>query len=402
MSKMQYFLVWLVVIFSIAAIYLTTPFEHFFARSADEGYYFMYAHEVAKKGMGQFPLSARWYAQDKFAYLYPSPMRIAHTLLTSLWLKLFGYTFVSLARFSLFCFVLFLILSFYFCKKYFDKDKAYLYLLLLSCSPLAMAMAARALSDSNGNLFSCLVIWLFFIFLLKPSKLKYFLFFLFFYFTVLIRESYFTFLVFFVPFFLIHKYYYKNKISNLYLYGTVVLLPLLVFITYLLFFGGWQNMLPLLKVRFAHHFIDKPSQYGYSFCTGPWYKYIIDFILIEPITMLLFIGYLFHLIISRDFEWKKTFFFSYFILDFIMLNNIKYGKIVRLGMNLDIVINLFAVFMLYEIFKQNKHNTDWIFRSALFIAIANICIFWNLFFTFKIYDPISYSLLVAEKIIPQF
>lgn len=364
----------------------------------------MYADSIARGGFRQFPLLVKDYAQNTTAHLYPSPMRIMHILLTSGWIRIFGATFVSLARFSLFCFILFLIISFFFCRKYFDKDKAYFYLLLLSCSPLNMAMAKRALSDSSGNLFCCLAIWLFFIFLQKPGRVKYFLFLSALYSTVLIRESYLTLLAFFVIFFLAHKYFYKNKISNLYLFGMVVGLPAAVFITYLLFFGGLQNTAAFLGVRFAHHFIDRPSIYGYSFCSGPWYKYIVDFLLLEPVTMLLFIGYFFYLVVTRDIEWKKMFFSVYFLLSMVVLSNIKYGKIVRFGINLEVVINLFAVLMLYELFKRKDgtYNTDWIFRLALFISFLNLFNFLNMFYIHNIYDPVSYSLLSAEKFIPQF
>jgi len=267
-----------------------------------------------------------------------------------------------------------------------------------------MGMAKRALSDSSGNLFICLSVWSFFIFLRNQNVVKYIIFLVVFYLAILVREPSFLLISFFVVFFITHKYLYKNKISNAYLLGIMVIPIAATFLTYVIFFGGLGNTLALLKVRFAHHFLDGPSSYGASFCTGPWYKFIIDFLLISPITTLLFIGYFFSFLVKRKFEWQITYFWSFFLVSYVVLNSIRYGKIVRFVAFLDMAVCLFAVFMLYDLFRQDdrRRQTYTVFIAVFFIFLINYLNFLQLFCFNNIYDPVSTLLLMAKRIIPPF
>ncbi|MBU2541110.1 MAG: glycosyltransferase family 39 protein [Candidatus Omnitrophica bacterium] len=405
MNRLFYVIIWILVLFSITNIYFTIPKESDFYTSADEGRYFKYASAVATGGLGEFRKLAKQYVQDKNEHLFPSPLRAGHILATSLWFRLFGISFVSLARFSWFCFILFLLVSFYFCKKYFDRDLAHFYVLLLSSSPLLMAMARRALSDSNANLFCCIAVWLFFVFLKQQNKINYCLFLLFFCFAISIKLPSLLLLPFFILSFLLYKYVYKNKISNLCLVGTIFIPVLLLPVFYLVLFGNFQDFLLLVKAWSGHYLTGTvPSSYAILFNDGPWYTHIIHYLLLSPITTLLFIGYFCYTLLSRKFVWRTTYFFNYFLVYFIIVSNLKYARVARHILNLEMVVYLFSVVMLYELFRQKTklYQLYLVFASSVLIFFLNYFNFMDIFYYKKIYDPVSYWLLMAKNIIPKF
>lgn len=406
MAKIYRFIIILLILFSVLSVFVTIPSEDNFAKSADEGYYFIFANIINKNGLAGFPKLAKVYVNNEQARLFSPPSRVAYILATAAWLKLFPHTFVSLAQFSFFCFVLFLAVIFSFSRRHFGTDIAYFLTLLLSSSPLMMAMSRRVLSDMFGNLLWGLAVWLFLDFLEKKGRLKYFVFLVVCYLSILARESSVVLLIFFAAFFVIYKYIYGQKISSIYLLGIVVLPMILAGITYVFLFKGISNAFNIANAIFSTHTSTILSAqiniYAKLYCTGPWYRYIIDYLLLSPITTLLFIGYFFHIIFIRKFELKTTYFMSYFTIIFIICSNLRYSKIVRFVMNLDMVVTLFAIFFLYEVFKQKNKDLQvrLVFLAAVGIFFINYISFIDIFCVNGVYDPVTYQLLTVRKFIP--
>jgi len=390
------------ILFSVFTVFYTTPGEDSFAKQADEGYYFMYAKTIKDMGIGQFPILLKHYLSNKVVQLFPHPSRIGHILMTALWFEIFPNTFLSLARFSFFCFILFLIISFFFAKKYFGRDFAYLYTLLLSSNPLIMTSGRRALQDSNVNLFWALSIWFFLDFLIVKKRSKFIIFLLVYSISITVKESSLALLVFFVVAFLIYKYKYNREISNRYLLGIIFIPSFMVGATYIFLLKGFGNVIALLNFVLGAHFTKVVTNSYSLFCSGPWYKYIIDYLLISPLTTLLTIGYFFHQLFIRKFEWKITYFMLFLAIIFAIFSSMKYTKIVRFVMSLDIAISLFTVLAIYNLFnaKENKYKMYCIFIIVICIFFMNYRNFLYLFYQINIYDPVSYWLLGAMRMFP--
>lgn len=404
MSRIYRVIIICLVLFSVVSVFISIPPEDNFAKFADEGHYFNFASLISKNGVSEFPKVATAYIDKKEARLFPPPLRVGHILATALWFKIFPPSFVSLARFSFLCFVLFLMISFYFARKHFGADIAYIFTLLLSSSPLMMAMGRRALSDMHGNLFWGLTVWLFLDFLEKQDRLKYVIFILALYLSILVRESSAVLAVFIAVFFFIYKYNYKRSLSNFYLLGILVLPVILVGATYIILFDGISNAVSIVGVVLGTHadFSAQTSKYALLFCTGPWYRYIVDYLLLSPFTTLLFIGYFFHKLLSRKIEWGAAYFMTYFAIVFVILSNLKYSKVVRFVINLDMVIALFSAFSLYELLRQKngERQARLVFLAAAAIFFINYGSFINIFCVNGVYDPVSYWLLFIRKFIP--
>jgi hypothetical protein len=266
-----------------------------------------------------------------------------------------------------------------------------------------MAMGKRALADSSSNLFWALSIWTFMDFLATQKKSKFLLFLAVYSFSITVKESSAILMIFFIVFFLVYKYYFKNPISDTYLLK-IIFLPLVITgVFYIILLGGIPNFLFLIKSEFKMIFISvDSSEYAKLYCAGPWYKYLIDYLLLSPITTLLFLGYSGYLLVSRKWDWNKMYLFLYFVVIFGVFSTLKYGKIARFVMDIEMVIALFSILMLYELFRQRDINKQFklIFISALAIFLVNYLNFYYFFCQYNIYDPVTCWLLAAMRIIP--
>lgn len=390
------------IVFSIITVWLTIPAENRFAHQADEGYYFMYARAIKTMGISHFSVLLKHHFEDRVAQYFPHPARIGHVLLTSFWLRIFPETFTSLAILSFTCFVVFLILSFFYCRKYFGANIAWLYCVFLSAYPLSMASARRVLQDSVLNLFWAVSFWLFLDFIFEKKKSKFILYLFFFSVSLTIKEASVVMFPFFVVCFLIEKLVYKGTLRWSYLAGMFLWPFLSVAALYLCMLGGWRNVLDLCRFILGVHFPNSVVNAYSLYAIGPWYKYIIDYLLLSPYTLLLAIGYLFIMAVKRVKDRKIVYPAVFLATVYCIMSSMKYTKIIRFILSLDIVISLFALFALMHLFNENGKGKKMlaVFLIVAVIYVNNYINYSYLFVRLAIYDPLSMWLLGAQKIIP--
>jgi len=396
---------WVLIAFSILTVYMTTPRESGFAHNADEGYYFAYAMIVKEGGIGQFPALLQHHLSDKVAQLYPHPGRVGYVLFSAGWLSIFPDTFLSLARFSWLCFVMFLFASFWFSRKYFGERTACFYTVLLSVHPLLMTAGRRVLQDSVLNLFWALSVWLFLDFLIEKKRWQYFAFLAAFCVSLSIKEASGLLWIFFLAAFFV----FKNKkgaerpLSGRDLAGIFFIPVIVLGALYVALLGGWHNVWALVRYVAGVHFPGCAVTNAYSlFGMGPWYKFIIDDLMLSPWTVLLAVGYLFHILVKRDTAKPVLYLAIFLVVVYGAMSLMKYTKIIRFVMTMEMSVCLFAVLALEEIFSRVKNGKGPLlaFLAVCIIYVVNSMNFTHLFVSWNIYDPISYWLLQAQRIIP--
>lgn len=209
---------------------------------------------------------------------------------------------------------------------------------------------------------------------------------------------------FLVIMFLVSKYVYKNELPLSYLAGIILIPVVVVGLVYVLFFGGVHGAWNIVSAVFIIHgnVAATTSQYALSYSSGPWFRYLIDFIVLSPWTFLLFLGFVGHKLISRDCEWRTVYFAGYFVTMLFIFTGVLYFKDVRFLINLDMVIVLFSAMYLLELFRQSKteYQMRLVLISAVIIFFVNYVTFSEIFCVQDVYDPVSYDLLSAMKIIP--
>lgn len=397
MVKNPYFLVF-VLVACLAVVLISFSFAHIrFAAEADEGYYLKYASYISGKGLLGFKDLFKEYVRDQKNWLSPSPLRIGFIVLSSLWLKVFGQGLLGLAYLSLLCFCLFLFVSFYFTSKYFDRSTAVLFTVLLAFSPLNMAMARRALTESAFSLLCALSIWIFFANFKGRSRAKLFFFILIYSFSILIKETAVLLSLAFIAFLTLERLVFKKavRLSDLL---SVSLFPLLIVGTVYISLGGLTQTLESIKI-----ILNPPvnNPYASLFGSGPWYRYLIDYMLLSPWVLILSIGYIFYCLSLKERQEIDLYFLTIFIVTLLLFNI--FTKNVRYVILLDMVIRLFSLLMLKGLFaKRLSSQKALVLITGIVIVIAGFDYinFYNLFFQAGIYDPASLWLLKAKRLIP--
>jgi len=389
----------LILLISISVFFIIKSLANIiFANQADEGYYLYYAKSISDNGITHFPDLFKFYLGDKANWVYPSPLRIGFITISSLFAKIFGNSFISLSLLSLFSFVVFLIVNFHFIKKYFSEKIALLSVALLAFSPINMAMARRALMDSTANLFICLAVWLFLDSLKEDRLLKKILFVLAYSAAILIRENSALLSIFFLAYILIRSSIIRENKARIADILTTTFIPfIIVGIAYIVAAGGVSQVANTARIILNS---PKTNLYAINFGSGPWFRYLIDFMLLSPWVLILFIGFIFYYIMKDKGQEEVNYLLFFFLSSIIIFSF--FTKNIRYLIFLDMPLRLSAILMLNELTKRIFKDRFFValFIIVLLVSLSDYRSFDYLFVKNGIYDPVSCWLLQASRIIP--
>ena len=368
--------------------------------TSDEGCYFYFAKTVSEKGIAGFQDLMDWYKTDPEALRHPKPCRIGYIILSATWLKLFGASFENLGLLSFFCFLLFLLVTFHFCKKHFNEETALWTTTLLSSSPLLLGMSRRALMDSGLNLVESLCAWLLLSFLTSKKNRDYIILIITLILCFIMKE---TSIILFVVFLIITLFYLRCHITEITpskIVGIIAWTLLFSGLAYIFTLGIANTVYIIHSIVKVHLIKPYPNPYDVLFGNGPWHRYIIDHMLLSPVVTLLCIGYLFHVFATKKVDPPKIYFILYLLVSFLLFT--QFTKNIRYVIHLETPIYLISILMLQEIFATFGKNkmTHLMTYAIVFIFILNMQTFLSLFYNSNLFDPVSYHLLRLQYFIP--
>jgi 4-amino-4-deoxy-L-arabinose transferase-like glycosyltransferase len=382
--------------FNIAS---TFPGDAQYKWGADEGTYYRQAREIRTYGCPGYRLAAERFIEDEAAHIFPSPLRILPLALDALALSVVN-SIAALSVVSLICFVLLGLLSYYYVKDIWERNVAVIVVVLLAFSPLGGAMARRALVDSMTYLASgfSLLSFLAYVVRRNSGRLRVFSFSLFL--LQMTRESG----VLLYPFFfavLVYLHYRRHPEITLRAVFLCFAVPLgATLIAYEALFGA-GTLYRMMHVIYFDNLL-KPSWYVVNFSSGPWYRYLVDFMLLSPFSILLAYLYTGHCLYRREFDAQTGVlfaFFAYTILVFAFLQmNVRY--VIFLDLVIRIIEALGLLAFASAFIKDRRKRTIVIAAAVALLAIMDVGSFTNYFVSNNIYDPVSYQLLHVEKFIP--
>lgn len=388
----------LLLIICVSVLILPSIRDVEFAEKADEGYYLRYADEISTHGLTEFRNLFTQYIENKSHWFFPNPLRIGFFLVASAWINIFDKSFFALSYLSFLCYLLFIITNFHFCRKHFGEEKAIFLSLLIAFSPLNMGMSRRALADSAVTLFLALSMWLFLEMLREDKNFKKKgAFLLIFSFSILMKETCALLIAPFLIFIIAYDINTEGKIKSQNIIFTIF--PLVIaFLVYIILSGSLGKTIEVIKI-----ILQSPgsNEYALRYGAGPWFRYIIDFMLLSPCTLILSIGYIFCIAKNWDLiNWNKLFFLTILLVLFCILNF--FTKNLRYVMILDMPIRLFSIFMIYRLIPEKVNDN--LRRIALATIILLICVtdyftYKNIFVINSVYDPVSIWLLGYRNII---
>ncbi|MCP4123539.1 MAG: hypothetical protein GY751_17450 [Bacteroidetes bacterium] len=389
--------------FAIYTIYDHFPGEGNYYVRADEGKYWNQADHIKKHGLIQGFRSLK----DQYieAKKDPNQVSVTHPLRVS---RIISHaamlTFVqdisAGSYFSLISFAFILLLTYVFIRRYYHEQAALITCFLLCFSPLSAGLARRALFDVQYYLVLISTLFIFIALLKKPSWKRIIAFSVLMSISMMFKES----TILYVPFFygiLLTLFALKKIDLSFKQFIATGLLPLIIVVlTYTVLFGGLRDVIEILQMISGKHMnIGPENSYAYYWHSGPWYQYFTDFMLLQPIVFLLFLGYCGYYIFSEEKDLITTIllgFFAWTIIAYIPVT-----RIVRYVLVLDVIIRFgaaaFLIRLLTSLPKRFHFRTYVLTAVLLSLLLMDYSKLNNLFFKHNIYDPIAYNMLVAEN-----
>ncbi len=383
------------ILFMVIYVFFNQLNPRYFGLGSDESYYFLYAKTIHNNGYQAFEGLLKWYTESFEAQKHPSPIRFGYIYLLSMSFTLFGISCSTIALISIISFVLLLAVSFHYIRKYFSLDMALLSVLFLSYSPLLIGLSRRALADSLVNLLWCCSIWLFLDVLTRRSKNAYLALIVVLTAAISVKEASIILLGFFVlAAYLAKPYGYSIPFKTL---VGIIFWPLTCIIaSFMLIFGGIDGLWGICGSIFSTH-IKNPQEnyYAIAFSSGPWFRYVVDFILLSPITTLLFLGFLGAFLKSKEKGFVESYLVVFFVYVYGVLSLLPHTKVVRFVASLEMVIAICAAVYLYQLLKPRL-----LLYAVTVIVVYNWVSVQNFFFTHSLLDPISYHLFTLRHFAP--
>ena len=383
------------IIASSSYIYTVFPKINQYKLGADEGTYYRQGKTILTHGFSGFKILAESYVQNSAKQLEPHPLRIGHTISTALLLKIQDSIFMLSLK-SWIYFILLLFCSIWFIKKIWGTSSVFYIIILLSISPLITGMAKRALIDIESLFYTILALYQFLYYLNKSNNKNFYLFIALLSLSCFFKETAF----FLIPFYLLILLFLKLKNKNISL-TKIFLCCIVPFLTVgtvdLILFKDFDILIEILRILF-----NSNNPYMDKFGNGPWFQYLIDFLLLSPFVSMMGIFYIGHCIINREKKIENIVLLTLFLYLIILYSFIP--KNVRFLLVNEFLLCIFSglfIMNVYNNYKGLKYWKDILLYSGLMFLIYNgYKSFNNYFVKSNIYDPIGYNLLYASQIIP--
>ena len=153
-------------------------------------------------------------------------------------------------------------------------------------------------------------------------------------------------------------------------------------------------------IAFYRSFVQKSATLSYPirFQDGPWYRYLVDFTLLSPCVVALALGALFQL---RK-ESKPDIFWSLFLgVSFAAMSSVPYGMSLRFAAYWDFPLRWLAASQLLQVSRgfERRWALALLTCSILFLVSVDLFQYWRYFVHGAIYDPVTFQLLHASKLI---
>lgn len=367
-----------------------------FFKGADEGYYLHYTGKVLSSGLPAFRNLLITYIADTNYWGFPVPSRFGFIILSAFFCWLFGFSFMSMAYLSLFSFFCAVFFAYLLSRKAFGQDASFLAGLLFLSSPLALALSRRALSDSASNLFLLTAVLLQIDYFTSGCKCwkKWTLA------GVLLLAIAFreTNIIFIFPLavsslaFLPVKGFRQIIRSWIIMYVVPVAS---IFIIYKFIFGNITDIFTALFFLPSGESIN----YVMNFQSGPWFRYLVDFILISPWVMIFGIYYTVYVFINKT--KKEDLALALFIVSTIFIYSF-FSKNLRYVSVIDYPLRIFTAMALLSVNIPRSKNLTFLFAFAviMLICVVELVNFSRIFVRGGMYDPVSIGLLSFWSIIP--
>jgi 4-amino-4-deoxy-L-arabinose transferase-like glycosyltransferase len=388
------------IVLGVGALLASTLHGITYGQGADEGHYLGYVTQVRKLGIEGFRVAFLDFAQQPERRFFPNPLRVGWIGLAALWTVLRGVSFTALSELSLTAHLLSIALAYGFARRLFGDPRALLCAALLAFSPLWLGLARRALIDSVATLTLLASVWIFWEAVRRPESPRLRLAFMLSFATAMLVKE--TAVLLAVPLaaFLALERYVRGRDLPWLPFVAAFGAPLCVCaFVWLLAAGSPATLLYVVR-----EILVSPADnlYASQVGGGPWYRYVIDYLLLSPWPTLLGIGACVTVAVRARRQGLDPdtaylvlltggvlFAFSFFTM------NVRYVAL------LELPIRLLAVGVLWELLRGERPAGTWACAAAVaLLCWADYQSFRLLFVDRALYDPASLFLLAVRGMVP--
>ncbi|MBI5361529.1 MAG: hypothetical protein HZA53_00005 [Planctomycetes bacterium] len=274
----------------VAALSITTFDSIVYHPESDEGVYRAYAAQVAEHGPSALPSQFAAYCADAKRWILPSPLRVGYVALLAAVGSVFGVTLKTMTGLALAAHLALVALTWWCVRRARGELFALATAALVGCSALHLGMSRSALMDSVAALFQAASCWCFLELLARPERrLARAAFVLVYAATLLVKEPAVLYLVPFAALWLVERRLRATELGA----GTVaahLVAPLLIAA------GAWTlaagGPAPLVETVSVVRRSLAANTWAQDFLTGPWYRYVVDAVLLSPWVTLLGVAWI--------------------------------------------------------------------------------------------------------------
>lgn len=305
----------------------------------------------------------------------------------------------ALGLFSFICYSAALYINHHFALKIIkDKLAASIMTALLAASPLVMAMGRRALTE---ELLFCLwvaILWLCTDYALNKERRQLGLICGLFIWALMVKESSLGLFPFIIAACILGHDEKGRPWKEIAAVVVSLILGFFLIPGMIVGFDIWFKNLVLLSRLGQEAVVINP--YVRDYCQGPWFRYILDALLLSPLVTLIAVGFTGHILLNKgDFKLPYMWLFFYVLV---------YLFCTSLQMNIRYVIALEAVYAMFAAlgitaFMQRfsderiKERVGAVLISL--IVVVNWILFYKIFVVRGLLDPISSHLLMLQQFI---
>ena len=363
----------------------------------DEGLYRQYVNALSKDGLGSYPDIVQGYidVQKKLPGSILPPLRFLYIFTAYLWHSIFGAEALdALYQVAAFFSMLTLALATFFVWRVRGPTWAIAIAAFMGFAPTQLHMSQHALVDGFFTFWATLVLWLFWENLQAPRDWRWLgAYIVALGLLVLTKENSFFVWVALVALLVTNRWLKFGTVTRELVIATF-LGPLLGIVVLIFLAGGIDMFIQSYQLS-----VGKNFQLHYAILTGdgPWYRYLVDLMLVSPIVLVLAFGTIFRL--NRTM--KPELFLSIFIAaNYLVMCNVKYGMNLRYANMWDLPLRFLAfseIVWLASLVK--RFQTQIIVAGVVLLAAFEFHQYFVLAVRYPLYELITHDLLQALSIL---
>jgi len=379
---------------SIAALH---PQPAFVRLGFDEELYRKYTNGLIADGLGGYPGIVQAYIEvqkERIGSILP-PLRFLYIFTAYVWHSIFGSeTLEALHQVAAFFSMLTLALGTLFVWRLRGSTWAIAVAALVTVAPTQLHMSQHALVDGFFTFWATLVLWLFWENLQTPLNwLRLAGYIAALVLLVLTKENSFFVWIALVVLLITNRWLQFGTVTREVVIATL-LGPLLGVVALIFLAGGIDVFIQSYQLS-----VGKNFQLPFAILTGdgPWYRYLVDLLLVSPIVLILALGTTFRL--NRTM--KPELFMSIFIsASYLVMCNVKYGMNLRYANMWDLPLRFLAFSEIVALASWAKQYRNAVVAAVVvLLAAIEFHQYVVLAVRYPLYELITHDLLEALQIL---